>query len=165
MAATGSDPQIILIRHGQSEANAGLSTEPDCALTPLGVEQARQVAARLTQEVDLSQFNLLVSPYRRARQTADVIAQNFGRTFQVHPLTREWGPECAIDGAVYEQETREQLIERMRNVHQQLAGGRHIIVSHAAPIAMLLHVAEGRESQIGDSCFWEGIENCCIIRM
>ena len=57
------------------------------------------------------------------------------------------------------------MIERIREVHRELSDGRHIIVSHAAPIAMLLHVAQGREGQIGDSCFWEGVENCCLIAM
>jgi broad specificity phosphatase PhoE len=164
MAAADS-PCIILIRHGQSEANVGLSTDPDCALTPLGIEQARQAAARLSQEVDVSQFALLVSPYRRARQTAELIAQTIGRAFEVHPQVREWGPPCTIDGMHFAEETRQQLIERMRAVHQQLAGGRHIIVSHAAPIAMLARVVEGSEARIGDSCFWEGVENCCLLRI
>ena len=165
MAAVDSESRIIFIRHGQSEANVGLSTDPDCALTPLGIEQARQLAVRLPQEVDVSQFKLLVSPYRRARQTAELIGQEIARRFDVHPQIREWGPPCTIDGINYEQETREQLADRMRTVHRELVGERYIIVSHAAPIAMLLHVAQGQESQIGESCFWEGIENCCLIRM
>ena len=165
MAAIDSPPKIILIRHGQSEANVGLSDDPDCALTEAGIEQARQVALRLSQEVDISEFTLLVSPYRRARQTASLIAEIVGGTFEVHREIREWGPRCRIDRVLYEQETREQLIERMRAVHQNLRNGRHILVSHAAPIAMLMHVAKGRESQVGDSCFWEGIENCCLISL
>jgi 2,3-bisphosphoglycerate-dependent phosphoglycerate mutase len=165
MAAIDSQAKIILIRHGQSAANVGLSDDPNCALTPTGIEQARQAARRLAQEVDTTAYKLLVSPYRRARQTANVIAQRIGGEFQIHPPIREWGPPCSIDGVVYDTETREQLIARMREVLDQLRTGQSILVSHAAPIAMLLHIAQGRESQIGDSCFWEGIENCCLICM
>ena len=34
--------EILLIRHGQSEANVGQSDHPDCDLTAMGLEQARK---------------------------------------------------------------------------------------------------------------------------
>ena len=35
--------ELLLIRHGQSEANAGLSLDPDCSLSETGLEQAREL--------------------------------------------------------------------------------------------------------------------------
>jgi len=57
-----------LIRHGESEGNAGLPTRNagDSALTTRGVEQARLVAAAFAASPSL----IVVSPYRRAAQTA-----------------------------------------------------------------------------------------------
>ena len=40
--------ELLMIRHGQSEANVGIACAPDCALTEAGLGQARD-AARLFQ--------------------------------------------------------------------------------------------------------------------
>ena len=74
--------ELLLIRHGQSEANAGLSLDLDSSLSDTGLEQARQLAQRLGDH-DLSGFVALTSPYRRTRQTADEIAKATGMTFAV----------------------------------------------------------------------------------
>ena len=58
--------EITLVRHGQSEANAGLTEFLDSPLTPLGVEQARRTAQRLRGE-GLTQA--YVSPLRRTLET------------------------------------------------------------------------------------------------
>jgi hypothetical protein len=42
--------QIILVRHGQSEALAGQSDDVDSGLTPLGLAQAGALAAALAPE-------------------------------------------------------------------------------------------------------------------
>src|SRR2546423_5112944 len=97
--------EFLLIRHGQSEANVGQSDEPDCDLTPLGLEQAREMGRRLAKR-DLSGFIALVSPYCRARRTADAIAEVTGLRFSVEPQIREWGKDCRIDGNLYREETR-----------------------------------------------------------
>jgi probable phosphoglycerate mutase len=61
--------RVWLIRHGQSESNAGLpSREPGASvLTALGHWQAQQVASGFAQAPAL----IVTSPYRRARQTAE----------------------------------------------------------------------------------------------
>ncbi|MBW8486153.1 histidine phosphatase family protein [Actinomadura parmotrematis] len=61
-------PRAWLIRHGQSESNAGLPTNgPGAApLTELGHAEARRVAARF----DAPPALIAVSPFRRARETA-----------------------------------------------------------------------------------------------
>jgi broad specificity phosphatase PhoE len=60
--------RVWFIRHGQSEANAGLRsvTASDIPLTALGVQQAQAAAARFTAAPE----RLIVSPYLRAQQTA-----------------------------------------------------------------------------------------------
>lgn len=164
IAALVSMEEFILIRHGESEANVGLSDHPDCALTPRGIEQARAAAQRLAA-FDLSRFNLRVSPYTRARCTADLLSKSIGRRFQVEPLIREWGKECSIDGVCYPTETREQLVQRIKAFYATARGQRFLIVSHAAPIAVMLQVFAGNEPHIEDNCFWEGIENCCLYHL
>lgn len=57
---------ITLVRHGQSEANAGLTDFLDSNLTPLGEEQARLTAERLRGD---GLTRAYVSPLRRTLQT------------------------------------------------------------------------------------------------
>lgn len=74
---------VWLIRHGESEANAGLPTQHP-AKTPLtakGQRQAQQVAAILHQPPDW----IIASPYWRAQQTAQPLRDRFAEV----PYT-EW---------------------------------------------------------------------------
>jgi 2,3-bisphosphoglycerate-dependent phosphoglycerate mutase len=61
--------RVFLIRHGQSESNAGLPTAEaaSIALTATGREQAQRVALALAEAPAL----IVTSPYLRARQTAE----------------------------------------------------------------------------------------------
>ncbi|HYF80971.1 MAG TPA: histidine phosphatase family protein [Symbiobacteriaceae bacterium] len=71
---------LYLIRHGQSEGNVSNFDVPDGNLTPLGFQQAREVAARLAGEgIDL----IISSPLRRALQTADALARRTGVPHEV----------------------------------------------------------------------------------
>lgn len=64
--------QLYIVRHGQSTGNANPGEDiPDGALTPLGEQQAREVAQRLARE-ELT--HLLSSPLIRALGTATAIA-------------------------------------------------------------------------------------------
>ena len=58
--------EIILLRHGQSEANIGLTDFLDSDLTELGVQQAASTAERLA---GAGLTRAYVSPLRRALQT------------------------------------------------------------------------------------------------
>lgn len=67
--------RVILVRHGQSVANAG-GVPPDMftnPLTPLGHAQAKAFADGFDCEPTL----FLVSPYLRAQQTAEPLIQRF----------------------------------------------------------------------------------------
>src|SRR5256885_1339306 len=71
---------VLLVRHGESQSNAGLATPNPVkvALTSLGHKQARQVATFLKENMPL---NLIVtSPYLRTKQTAEPTRQLFSTT-------------------------------------------------------------------------------------
>ena len=61
--------QFLLIRHGESEANAGLPTPSptEIRLTRKGREQAAAVAEQITERPDL----IVTSPYLRTQETAE----------------------------------------------------------------------------------------------
>jgi glucosyl-3-phosphoglycerate phosphatase len=87
---------VILVRHAESEWNRHCSRTrvdpgiPDPALTPDGRRQAEELALRLAAAgVD----RLVASPYRRALETATVVARALDLIIRVEPLVRE---RCAF---------------------------------------------------------------------
>lgn len=70
-----SHREVWFIRHGESVANAGGRTTEAATypLSALGFRQAQQLAAAFAVEPDL----IVVSPYLRARQTAEVSMARF----------------------------------------------------------------------------------------
>lgn len=83
--------KIYLTRHGQSEGNLGhIYQGPDESLTELGHKQAAFLANRFsTINIDL----LLVSPYKRAQQTAKYVSEKKGIEITTNNLLIEknWG--------------------------------------------------------------------------
>lgn len=83
---------MILVRHGQSEFNVVYSVTrvdpgiPDPKLTDEGRRQARAVADSLAPH---GLRRLLVSPYTRALETAEIIAATLDLELRVEPLVRE----------------------------------------------------------------------------
>jgi probable phosphoglycerate mutase len=67
--------RIVLVRHGQSVANAGGKTADHIVnpLTDLGLMQSRDFADRLACKPTL----IVVSPFQRAQQTAEPLRQRF----------------------------------------------------------------------------------------
>lgn len=82
-AAANTTRDIVLVRHGNYVADAAIDEAIGPGLSPIGVAQARLVAARLRAElVDVDA--LKVSPMQRARDTAAAIGAEFpGRSFEV----------------------------------------------------------------------------------
>lgn len=73
---------LYLVRHGQSEGNIVTYDVPDGNLTPLGLQQAEDTAARLAAEgISL----IISSPLRRALQTADALRRRIGVRHEVWP--------------------------------------------------------------------------------
>jgi len=83
---------MILIRHGQTEFNRVYSEtgrDPgirDPQLTAVGRSQAAAVAQALAA---MNPSRLIVSPYTRALETAEIIATDLGLPISVEPLIAE----------------------------------------------------------------------------
>lgn len=83
---------MYLLRHGESEFNVHFSKtriDPgieDPALTDSGRLQAAEAAERLA---DLGIGRIVASPYRRALQTASIVADRLGLGIEIEPLVRE----------------------------------------------------------------------------
>lgn len=152
--------ELLLIRHGESEGNTGASKDPDCGLTANGVEQAGRIGLRLAR-YDLGGFAFVASPYRRTVRTAAEIAAATGRSFTTDERVREWGVLATIEGRAYPAETTGELVERLRGFLREREGQKLVVVSHAAPIAVLTQLAWG-ETPNTDGAFWYGVGNCCL---
>lgn len=97
----------LLIRHGESEANAGLPTKsPSCIrLTKLGHRQARDLAESFTEAPEL----IVVSPFLRTQQTAAPLIARFPQvpveTWDVHEYTylnhQKYAGTTEIDRGVF----------------------------------------------------------------
>ena len=85
---------MILLRHAQSEFNEVYSVSgvdpgiEDPRLTERGHRQAREAAARLA---DYPLRRVLTSPYTRALETAEALADVLGLAITIEPLVRERG--------------------------------------------------------------------------
>jgi glucosyl-3-phosphoglycerate phosphatase len=83
---------MILVRHAESEWNRHFSRTridpgiPDPPLTRTGRRQAAQLAQQLA-EAEVRR--LVASPYRRALETATIIAETLSAPIIVEPLVRE----------------------------------------------------------------------------
>jgi len=83
---------ILFARHAESAWNAHFARTridpglPDPPLTERGRAQARELAERLAGE---GIARILASPYRRALETAHIVAERLGLPVVVEPLVRE----------------------------------------------------------------------------
>ena len=74
--------RVYMLRHGQAASRAGYESDADRPLTDEGAEAMRREAVvikALVQAVDA----IVTSPYPRARQTAEIVAQALGATDHV----------------------------------------------------------------------------------
>lgn len=78
--------EIWLIRHGQSQSNAGVPTEHPAKslLTDLGHQQSRYMAEAIDKEPSL----IITSPYTRSKETAQYLLDRFPSC-----KTEEWRVE------------------------------------------------------------------------
>ena len=84
-----STARFILVRHGESEANAKqvFAGQQDSPLTPLGRRQVSAVATALAREPIT---RVVSSDLVRARETAEAIARRHGLHVETTPALREW---------------------------------------------------------------------------
>lgn len=94
--------KIYLVRHGETEANVKRVLQgPDLPLTQRGEKQATEVAKRLTH----LQFQTLISsPFLRARQTVQAVAEACNKEVEFLDLFREIQPPAHFFGMSWESE-------------------------------------------------------------
>lgn len=101
-----SDPKIektvYLVRHGQSEGNiTPVFQGPDSPLSEHGRKQAESIAQRVSA---LSFETLIASPFQRAKETAETIAQATGKQPEYCELFAERVKPTSINGASHDDE-------------------------------------------------------------
>lgn len=164
----GSSTTMLLLRHGETEHTAarrfsGGSSDP--ALSEVGLEQARRVAARLARRGGIDV--VVSSPMRRAQQTAAAVAQELGLTVETEADLREcdfgawdgltfaavrsgWPEELAAwlaDPALPPPggESLTQVARRvdaaLRRVLDRRAGRGVLVVAHVTPIKLIIRTA------------------------
>jgi glucosyl-3-phosphoglycerate phosphatase len=109
--------RLLLLRHGQSTWNADgrWQGQADPPFSPLGEEQARDAAGRL-RAGDFSR--VVSSTLRRARQTAEILAEALGLAVDVDPDLQE------IDVGDWEGLTRAEINERAPGALADWSEGR-----------------------------------------
>jgi 2,3-bisphosphoglycerate-dependent phosphoglycerate mutase len=82
---------LYLIRHGQPAHNPAIAynVPPGPGLTERGRAEAAEAAAFL---VEKGITHLLVSPFARAAQTAEALAERLGLEFTLTSVVQEHGP-------------------------------------------------------------------------
>lgn len=152
---------ILIARHGESDWNRDRRWQghADRPLTERGREQSRALAERLAH-IELG--GIYASDLRRARETAEAVAERLGLDMQIEPalrevdvgswsgLTREEAEQRFPEGfrrwrsglpGWDDGETYEAMAKRVLDAVQRIAdeheGGRVLIVSHGGPIRAL----------------------------
>ncbi len=93
---------VYLIRHGAYVADRSADPQLGPGLTPLGIAQARLIAARLNGS-GVAFDSMISSPLQRARDTAAVMHETLSKVPLTHsPLLRECTPTLpeAVEGEV-----------------------------------------------------------------
>jgi broad specificity phosphatase PhoE len=90
---------VVIVRHAESEANAGLSRHHDSGLSARGARQAAATGRHLRELVgDPRDWRGFVSPYLRTLQTAAKVLEASGVAFATDWRLREYaGPPVAGD--------------------------------------------------------------------
>ncbi|HTM48924.1 MAG TPA: phosphohistidine phosphatase SixA [Bryobacteraceae bacterium] len=91
--------EIYILRHGIAEDPLPGMRDADRALTPEGVKKLQTVLRR-AREAEVKPSVIVTSPYRRARQTADVakeVLRGEGTLVESRSLTPDSSPEAVWD--------------------------------------------------------------------
>jgi probable phosphoglycerate mutase len=165
--------QVLLIRHGETEWNQQrrMQGQQDSPLTPLGLQQARQVARRLR---DVPHAALYSSDLGRAHQTARCIADQtrhenvsdrglrercFGifegltnaeievRHPDLYPHFASRDPHFAMPGGESAAQFHERCLGTLRSIAERHAGDTVVVVSHGLVLDALYRAASGMPLQ------------------
>jgi broad specificity phosphatase PhoE len=158
--------RILFVRHGKSIANAtGMVGTPDTPLSEVGLEQARITGQDLRGQ---NVTRVVCSPFRRAQQTAEIIAGELGITldqitvipdlYERRMGTFEGNPKQCETAYFYENdkenefESQAELISRLKRALDQITeiakntNGTTVAVGHATSGFYFLQVARGKET-------------------
>lgn len=163
-ALTPDETHLILVRHGQIQANVDKRWHgwTDSALTDLGQAQAQRAAARIAEEhPDISA--IYASPLQRAFNTAQAIATVLGLTVNPEPRLKEYGigvlegtsfgdlhrehdffgridanAHYAPDGGESITQVGERVREAIIDLQTRHKGEKILAVSHGAAMALAL---------------------------
>ncbi|WP_020017453.1 histidine phosphatase family protein [Promicromonospora sukumoe] len=187
-----SEPQLVLLRHGQTEWSAsGQHTgRTDLPLTEDGERQARSAGATLA---DYEFAAVLTSPRERARRTAEIVghpgavvdedlaewdygpvdgrtsrdvSELLGRDFQIFEDGVRVLPPSADHGDGRPGETLDQVAVRAARViaraEQSLTGGHVLLVAHGHLLRVLATVWLGVDPRLG-ARFELGTAAVCLL--
>jgi alpha-ribazole phosphatase/probable phosphoglycerate mutase len=142
--------RLWCLRHGESEANAGVpGAEDDCPLTELGSRQAADAARELAVQPIV---RIYTSTARRARQTAELLATESGLQITAMPdlveadcgaaVLRAWVVDRDQGRPAADGETGHQVLARMTAALEQIVdahpGGTVAVVGHVASLTLAL---------------------------
>ncbi|HEY3632774.1 MAG TPA: bifunctional RNase H/acid phosphatase [Jatrophihabitantaceae bacterium] len=164
---TGTPTRLVLVRHAATEhsVHRRFSGRNDLPLSDAGQGQAAALARRTPTFGDVAA--VVSSPLRRARQTAELIADTLGAAMSVHEglvecdfgvwegrtleeVQQDWPGELAAwltspDAAPPGGESFDAVAKRVRRARDELIaknpGATVVIVSHVTPIKTLLRLA------------------------
>lgn len=104
---------VYLIRHGHAEAlHASGGGDFDRALTPLGVSVLRRAGAEMDRR-GIRPSTIFSSPYRRARETAEILAeilQPLNGVEVVEALGSGASPETLVEWALEDDGTGDRMV-------------------------------------------------------
>ncbi|MEX2208969.1 MAG: histidine phosphatase family protein [Myxococcota bacterium] len=159
--------RLLLVRHGESQANAlRRFTESELnPLSPVGREQAARTATLLRER--FAPVRIVSSPFARARETAAIIASalGFAQPIEVEPAVREQSLG-ALHGQPFEAALRTPGFDSLVRWEWRPPGGETLLEVQTRAVPALRAIARsslGRDvivtSHSGTiSAFWAHVE-------
>jgi probable phosphoglycerate mutase len=138
---------LLILRHGETESNAArtIAGSLDVDLTPLGRDQARAAAQVLAREPITA---IYTSPLRRARETAEPVAEALGLPLEIveEIAERNWGelegrPRNVIVHGVTPAgaEATPDFIQRVLSGFARIDAEVPLVVAHSGVFRVLCH--------------------------
>ena len=181
---------LILVRHGETDWNRSgrWQGHADAPLNDRGRDQARALADEL---LDAHVAAVYASDLRRARETAEIIADRLGRPVEIDPRLREvdvggWAglttaeiearfpdsvarwyrgdPGHAFEGGETYAAMGERVVAALADIAARHPGEQVVVVLHGGPIRALLAHAGGI-TYAEQRNRREHLENCEFIRV
>jgi probable phosphoglycerate mutase len=148
---------LVLLRHGYSEWQAGLTRDRDSALTSIGHQQAPYLARRMRSMLDTDQnARLISSPMRRALETvigidphpctdARLAEAEFHVASQLRPQRGPLDP--ALNGVAFADYAafRSGVYAVLAGYSEQKRGGTLVLMTHGGVIKTMLRIISGTE--------------------